>query len=764
MNRISMLLCSENTPPLVFNWIWHGELSREQIQQELTDFSRAGIPALCIIPEPKSFRPNALRTYLEPDYMSDEYLEYYRFTVERAEELGMKLWLYDEGGWPSGGACGLTAKILPDCGLTRLRAVKLAVDAKYVPSEKALAAFFEGRRVAPGESFTGELTEYRFERLNPGPNFVDLARIEVTRAFLESTHERYLASLERLDEHFAAVFTDEPSLEPYAWREDLPNLFESRFGYDLLDHLPALFDGSSTDRAKIDYRTLLGEIFDANFVAPYAKWCHEHGVKLIGHFDRDHVLDGSIAGLHGSGLKLLRRLDIPGVDAIWRQIFPGETPVPEGCPFFVRIASSAANQNGSGLALSESFAVYGDDITPDEIRYVINYQLVRGINVINYMNLPYGRKRALPFNMRPMLCPEKPGFFASESLWRLIRRSCTALTKGTRICDTALYLPVADISLEGEAAKRASESFIRLGNKLERAHIDFDIIDDEIILDGSLENGELSFGGARYRHIVMPDCSYAPESVKSRASQLTGRGEPLIETDSDALRVLARELDGMSLYFIFNQSSSRTEASVSLPSEGKKARLDPVSGELSSFDDRLTLESGEAAMLLVGDLPEFRERRFEFLARPTLEPISLRRFIASGDRVSTETVAVSEIPAASVSGELTFRLGCKLEPGNYRLKIVAPGMKLALCEDGEKLGDCAVTPQAIDFDYRGGELTLTVANSPSNEFHAKFPELEKVWDKAEYFSYNGKMMELEQPDRLPLSLPEVEIFVQIAEM
>ena len=52
------------------------------------------------------------------------------------------------------------------------------------------------------------------------------------------------------------------------------------------------------------------------------------------------------------------------------------------------------------------------------MRYVVNYQLLCGINLFNFMNAVYGRRRALALNMRPMICPEKPGFYNMSGYYR----------------------------------------------------------------------------------------------------------------------------------------------------------------------------------------------------------------------------------------------------------------------------------------------------------------------------------------------------------
>ena len=48
-------------PPKVFapvyNWVWNGPVSREETDRQLDEMERLGIRAVCIIPEPKGFRP-----------------------------------------------------------------------------------------------------------------------------------------------------------------------------------------------------------------------------------------------------------------------------------------------------------------------------------------------------------------------------------------------------------------------------------------------------------------------------------------------------------------------------------------------------------------------------------------------------------------------------------------------------------------------------------------------------------------------------------
>ena len=42
-------------------------------------------------------------------------------------------------------------------------------------------------------------------------------------------------------------------------------------------------------------------------------------------------------------------------------------------------------------------------------------------------------------------------------------------------------------------------------------------------------------------------------------------------------------------------------------------------------------------------------------------------------------------------------------------------------------------------------ITLRISNDAACEIHAKMPQLTSVWDRAEYISYNEKLMANEHP-------------------
>ena len=109
--------------------MWNTKLDPAALIAQLEDMHAHGMRSVCIHPFPKGFRRGILESHMEPDYLTPEYLDVFAKVVRRARELGMDAWLYDEGGWPSGGACGLVAKADADGAFCRRR-MQISSDGK----------------------------------------------------------------------------------------------------------------------------------------------------------------------------------------------------------------------------------------------------------------------------------------------------------------------------------------------------------------------------------------------------------------------------------------------------------------------------------------------------------------------------------------------------------------------------------------------------------------------------------------------------------
>ena len=105
----------------VYVWVWNDVCTKEIIDNQLNEMQNLGIRAFYILPEPKDFRPGSMPTNLTPDYLTDEFFELCDYAIKQGKARGMNCWIYDEGGWPSGSACGKVTKSHPEFSVKNSR-------------------------------------------------------------------------------------------------------------------------------------------------------------------------------------------------------------------------------------------------------------------------------------------------------------------------------------------------------------------------------------------------------------------------------------------------------------------------------------------------------------------------------------------------------------------------------------------------------------------------------------------------------------------
>ena len=218
-------------------WLWNDVLDRETLFRQLRDLDSVGAKNVWILPVPADFRPNSMKTNLQPEYLSEEYLAILDDLVEEMKRRGMKLWLYDEGGWPSGGNCGRIVRERPDWARQTLTKRDVAPGGlERVPGD-CIAAFQAGgnggRRLGPGDQLdAAHGAELYFAQLGHEtalvPSYPDLLNPEVTRTFIAGSHEAYRRVLGR---HFGdtipLVLSDEPRVDNPPWTGDLAAAFQA---------------------------------------------------------------------------------------------------------------------------------------------------------------------------------------------------------------------------------------------------------------------------------------------------------------------------------------------------------------------------------------------------------------------------------------------------------------------------------------------------------------------------------------------------------
>ena len=626
----------------VYVWVWNDICSCDIIDQQLAEMQNLGIRAFYILPEPRGFRPDSMPTNLEPDYLTDDFFELSVYAIEKGKSLGMNCWIYDEGGWPSGGACGKVMKDHPEYARQTLECYERSFSAGEVYKKSApdvLATFINEKEIIEeGYRFLDDsvVTEYVSEKETNG-NYPDLLNKNATDYFIKITHEKYASAMKNArGEIVTAVFTDEPKAPAGAFNDELTEKYEAIYGESILPHLPLVAErvAPTAENAYILHRwyDLCSRMFCDNFMLPCKKWANAHGMAFTGHMDKDHAPLGCMDG--GGNFNLMRALrcfDIPGIDIIWRQLYPekrimniDEMNAYNG--FFPRYASSAAAQNGTKLAMSEIFGVAGPGITYDIMQYTVGYQAVRGINVFNPFNFPLGRKGQLLAQELPVFTENQVYYSCLGQFNSYTERLSYISSLGERVCETALYYPVCDFQ-GGLNAESVAKYFDALGRALEDMLVDFDIVDDDVIQAASgLDKGFVSLGNAKYRNVIIPEGAFIPPETQKALNRFISYGgrvsndlrglKPVIQAEGEGLRAMHRKTEKGEIFCLFRESGETGEYNIHLPSS-KGYLLDLKNGELQRLEAdnkilQLSLTIGETAVVLLTDKAFDAEQKKKF--------------------------------------------------------------------------------------------------------------------------------------------------------
>ncbi|MBQ7961460.1 MAG: beta galactosidase jelly roll domain-containing protein [Clostridia bacterium] len=572
----------------VYVWVWNDVCTKEIIDTQLNEMQHLGIRAFYILPEPKDFRPDSMPTNLTPGYLTDEFFGLCEYAIKQGNALGMNCWIYDEGGWPSGSACGKVTEAHPEFSVENSR-------------------------------------------------YPDLLNRKATEFFIEITHEKYASATgEDFKNYVTAVFTDEPKAFFSSSNKELKDKYEELYGESILPYIPLIEGEIAPAEENVhvlhQWYDLCSHAFCENFLLPCKKWANEKGIDFTGHLDVDHSPDGCMNGGYNFNLmRALRCFDIPGVDFIWRQIYPEDRVTDKDefnayNGFFPRYASSAAAQNGTKFALSEIFGVAGASVTYDIMLYTVGYGAVRGINIFNPFNFPLGRNGQLLAQELPVFTEKQPFCKYLSYFNRYTERLSYISSLGERVYDTALYYPVSDFQGRLKAEKTAEE-FDILGRTLENMLVDFDIADDDVLQNAEItDNGYMCIGSAEYKHIIIPENAYIPEKTRIALDNFIKLGgcvsqdlsdlTPAVKADGDGLRAMHRKLNNGDLLILFRETGVNGDYSIHLPS-AKGYLLDLNNGELQYIETEngifnISLAIGETAVILLTDdvLKAEKQNRF----------------------------------------------------------------------------------------------------------------------------------------------------------
>lgn len=85
-------------------WVWNSKVTHSEIDRMLLELHEAGFGGAFVHPRPG----------LITEYMSDEWYELFKYSVEVGKRLNLDIWIYDENSYPSGYAGGHVPATMPE--------------------------------------------------------------------------------------------------------------------------------------------------------------------------------------------------------------------------------------------------------------------------------------------------------------------------------------------------------------------------------------------------------------------------------------------------------------------------------------------------------------------------------------------------------------------------------------------------------------------------------------------------------------------------
>jgi hypothetical protein len=426
--------------------------------------------------------------------------------VRIAHEAGLRVWIYDEEGYPSGTAGGLVLQQYP-AGEAQgvIRTVDSAGKAQY--------------SIEPLYQDTHATENFYKKR-----HYINILDPAAVATFISVTHDQYARCLDPIGKYIEAFFTDEPSLitayippgRPYPltlpWHPRLPEIFKARTGYDLLQNRDRLFvDVDAMDRkVRCDFYEMIADLCAETYFGQIQGWCKTHGVSASGHLLGEETMVWQTY-FDGSPFVSYRKFDIIGIDMI---LSDPEKIMAKSHFLVPKIAGSSARLQGKRKVMCEISDFFGQmerqPASMEQMMCTAGMLFSFGVTeILSYYPLSFAPEKEL-----------KPTDFTPARYRRytdFVTRLHEFFSSGTIANRVAVLYPITSVWAHFKPSNRSmyephpdrtvcelDEGFATLCRTLLQKQIDYDIVDERSLAEARYEGNSLVVGERRYDVLLLP--------------------------------------------------------------------------------------------------------------------------------------------------------------------------------------------------------------------------------------------------------------------
>ncbi len=507
MNNIIKYL--KNPPqkyrPLPF-WSWNAKLECDESRFQIDQMNEKGMGGFFM----------HARGGLKTRYLGKEWMDNIKASIDRAKKYGMYAWGYDENGWPSG------------FGSDAVNGLGLKYQQKYLRMELSDEPKITDFTICNTTTENGKNAHFYYD---VNRFYVDTLDAQVTDEFIRVTHEKYKEVLGEDFTNMAGFFTDEPQISRngYPWSLTLPQKYNETYGEDLLAVLYDLFaDTETCYQTRFKFWKLVTRLFCENFMGRIYDWCNKNGSLLTGHMVLEECFVPQIES-NGACMPNYEYLHIPGVDKLGRAV-DRNLHAPQ--------VTSVAAQLGKKQVLTESFALCGWDVSFEELKWILEWQMVKGVNLLCHHLAGYSlegiRKRDYP-----------SGHFYQNPWWNdykdfndFASRMGMLLSEGQIKCDVLVLHTISsgwvNYGLEGwqDKVQQYNNKLTDITTLLDKNQINYHLGDDRIMSRYAKVTGKkIDVGQMSYSTVIVPASIVMDGNTFSLISEFAKAGGNLIFTE-----------------------------------------------------------------------------------------------------------------------------------------------------------------------------------------------------------------------------------------
>ncbi|MEV5427755.1 glycosyl hydrolase [Streptomyces sp. NPDC052701] len=528
-------------------WWWSGaKVTRERLEWQMRRFAEGGVHNLVVInlaPAGPAFGARAD----DPAWFGEEWWARFTDACRIAAELGTRLWFYDQIGFSGANVQGGVTRRHPRAAGLALRSRTATVSRGTAPlrdAETLVGAYdADGRRLpvtGAARITAADGTDVRL--VTAVPTAFDYLDPRAVGLLMDAVHHEFDRRVpEYLGTVVAGSFQDElPGTN--SWSHRFPAEFRARRGYDLLEHLPALFGApAAAGRAakiRADYYAVRAELTEEALFRPLAAWHEERGM-LIG-ADQSHPARAGhpvqSTQIYTDYFRTHRWYGAVGSD------HHGDA----------KVHSSMARLYGHQRVWVEAFHSSGWGGTLEDTYEWLLPFLRRGADLYNPHASYFGTAGGWFEWAPPSTDWRQPYWKQYPAFSRAVARICSVMSWGGHAADVAVLHPTATVQAlvpldapvrhfgdgglgDGHAdADQTQRHYLdlcgtdnwlhpRIG-ALDRHRVAFDVVDDDSVQRAEPADGALRIGDLAYTALLLPSASVLEEGTARRLTGLLDAG------------------------------------------------------------------------------------------------------------------------------------------------------------------------------------------------------------------------------------------------